>query len=156
MSAIGVGLLAPSEIAPKSATEVLDTAGQRQSKLARYAREFENAIEKALFLTAEQENVIRPNSVNTAQAEASALRLTMDFDRLTFSPEQMAIFERMNASGKLSDLTFFELLQNVFDFPQGWTPEEEVKRKAAQRAMEPEPIMTPGEKLQASREPVIG
>lgn len=141
MSAIGVGLLAPTQVSAKSATEVLDTAGQRQSKLARYAREFENAVEKAFVFTAEQENVIRPNSVNMGEAEKSALKLTMDFDRLTFNAEQMGIFERMNASGKLSDLTFFELLENIFDFPADWSPEEEVKRKAEQRAGEPKPVV---------------
>lgn len=144
MAAIGVGLLAPSELAPKSATEVMDTAGQRQSKLARYAREFENAVEKAFYFTAEQWNVIRPNLVNLGEAEKSALKLTMDFDRLTFNAEQMGIFERLNTAGKLSDLTFFELLQNVIDFPQGWTPEVETKRLLSQQMdeiiVEPPPL----------------
>jgi hypothetical protein len=154
MDAIGVGLLAPTQVGTKSATEVLDTAGQRQSKLARYARTFENAIEKAFYFTGEQWNVIRPGLVNMSDAEKQSLKLKMDFDRLTFSPEQLAVFERLVANGDLSHLTLFEVLQNVVDFPPEWTPEVEAARLAKEKAaMEPEePVMTSAQKLNAARE----
>jgi hypothetical protein len=63
------------------------------------------------------------------------LKLKMDFDRLTFSPEQLAVFERLVANGDLSHLTLFEVLQNVVDFPAKWTPELEVQRLAAENAV---------------------
>lgn len=147
MSALGVGMLQPTELAPKSATEVMDTAGQRQSKLARFAREFENAIEKAFWFTAEQWNVIRPNLVDLGEAEKASLKLKMDFDRLTFNIEQIAFFERIRTSGNLSRLTFFELLQNIWDMPKGWEPKIEVQRLKDEAILNPAPAIP--EKLQS-------
>jgi hypothetical protein len=59
MAKIGIGMFQPTIVAPRSATEVMDTAGQRESKLAMYAREFENAIEKALYIMGEILNAIK-------------------------------------------------------------------------------------------------
>ena len=129
MASIGVGMLAPSDVAPKSATEVLDTSGQRQSKLARYAREFENAVEKAFYITAEILNIIGgKNTIDLSTVEKSSLKLKMDFDRLTFTPEKLKLFQDLLASGDISRLTFFEILGKSQDMPQNWSPEEEEKR----------------------------
>lgn len=135
MAAIGVGMLAPTEIAPKSATEVLDTAGQRQSKLARYAREFENVVEKAFYITAEVLRVINGTaSIDLNESEDVSLKLMMDFDRLTFTPERMQIFKDLMANGDFSRLTFFEILEKSEDMPENWTPELEVKRLKEEEA----------------------
>ncbi len=129
MAAIGVGMLAPSEVAPKSATEVLDTAGQRQSKLARFAREFENSVEKAFYFTAEYlKNINGAASIDLDTAEDVSLKLRMDFDRLTFTPERMQIFKDLMANGDFSRETFFEILAKSEDMPEDWTPELELKR----------------------------
>jgi len=129
MAAIGVGMLAPSDVAPKSATEVLDTSGQRQSKLARYAREFENAVEKAFYITAEILNIISGvGTIDLSTVEDVSLKLKMDFDRLTYTPERMAFFERLLDSGNISRMTFFEILAKSQEMPPNWTPEEEEKR----------------------------
>ncbi len=142
MAAIGVGMLAPSEVAPKSATEVLDTAGQRQSKLARFAREFENCIEKAFFFTAEYIKIISgAGAINLNQTENSNLQLKMDFDRLTFTPEQLQFFVQLLAGGNLSNETFLEMLPTFMDMPQGWTKEIEMTRIKADRANEPKPVV---------------
>lgn len=139
MAAIGVGMLAPSEVAPKSATEVLDTAGQRQSKLARYAREFENAVEKAFYFTSEYLKSMG-RGVDLKLAEGTSLKLKMDFDRLTFSPEKMGIFKELVKDRNLSHQTFFEILEKMVDMPEGWTAEVEVERLAAEEAKLPKPI----------------
>lgn len=132
IAAIGIGMLAPREIAPRSATEVLDTAGQRQSKLARFAREFENAVEKALYITAEYLKVIHgAGSVDLKETEDVSLKLKMDFDRLTFDPQKIAVFEKLLANGDISHETFFEILGRSMEMPEGWTPELEVQRLAA-------------------------
>lgn len=129
MAAIGVGMLAPSDVAPKSATEVLDTAGQRQSKLARFAREFENSVEKAFYFTAEYLKIIKGSkAVDLEQAENTNLKLTMDFDRLTFSAEQWKLIVQLFEDGDLSHETFFELLPTYIEMPQGWTAELERQR----------------------------
>lgn len=140
MSAIGVGMLVPSDMSPKSATEVVDTAGQRQSKLARFARDFENCVEKAFYHTAEYLKIIRGSAaVDLNQAENTSLKLKMDFDRLTFSPDQMAIARELLANGDLSHETFFEMLPNVIDMPKGWTPEIEKQRLSSD-----EPVINAG------------
>jgi hypothetical protein len=129
MSSIGVGMLAPTEFAPRSATEVVDTAGQRQSKLARHAREFENGTEKAFYFTAQlKQGISGAGSINLNETEKTALKLKMDFDRLTYSPEQMEIMTKLFESGDLSHKTFFELIETSFTMPKDWTPEEELKR----------------------------
>lgn len=128
MSAIGVGMLAPTDIAPRSATEVIDTAGQRQSKLARYAREFENCVEKAFYFTSEYLKAIGGSSVNLDQAENTSLKLTMDFDRLTFSLDQWKLLSQLFENGDLSHETFFELLPTFIDMPAGWTWQKEIER----------------------------
>ncbi len=129
MAAIGVGLLAPSEVAPKSATEVVDTAGQRQSKLARFAREFENSVEKAFYFTAElKQDISGAGAIDLKDTENTSLKLKMDFDRLTFRPEQMAFIERLATENKLSLETWLELLPNLIEMPQGWSAEEELER----------------------------
>lgn len=131
MKELGVGMLAPEALATRTATEVMDTAGQRQSKLARFAREFENAVEKMFYFMAEQLNMIQPNAVNLDEAEDTALALKLDFDRLTFSTDQMTFFSNLLAAGDISHETFWELFSRVWDMPEGWTPELEKLRLTA-------------------------
>ena len=129
IAGIGVGMLQPSQVAPKSATEVLDTAGQRQSKLARYAREFENSLEKAFYFIAEYHNIINGGSkIDLDAAEDIDVRLKMDFDKLTYDTDRIAFLKDLLMSGDLSHTTFYEMLPNFIEMPQGWTAEKERQR----------------------------
>jgi hypothetical protein len=144
MAAIGVGLLAPTQIAPKTATEVIDTAGQRQSKLARYAREFENVVEKAFYITGEVLQMIRGiGAIDLKEFENASLKLKMDFDRLTFDADQMKFFTDLRTTGNLSLETFWQMVGRVWDMPEGWSPELEKQRLASEPKPTPEPPVTP-------------
>lgn len=144
---IGVGMVAPSDMtAVRTATEVIDNAGQRQSKLSRMARNFENAMEKALFIMGEYINSIQgKNTVNLKTRsvanrddpnaepliEEVRMRLKIDYDRLTFSMDQIQFFSDLVDSGKLSLETFLRWLDQVMDMPPGFDVETEMKRIAA-------------------------
>ena len=121
-------MLSPSDVAPKSATEVVDTAGQRQSKLAYFAREFENCVEKAFYFTLKILQQIGGAAVDLTQAEGTTLKLKMDFDRLTFTPERLQVFKDLLANGDMSRMTFWELVEKSEDMPEDWTPELEIQR----------------------------
>ena len=124
---IGVGMLAPSETTPtKTASEVIDTAGQRQSKLAYFAREFENCVEKAFYFTMMYQKNIGGKAVEVT--DETALKLKMDFDRLTFTPQKLQVFKDLVANGDMSRLTFWELVAKSEEMPEGWTAELEVER----------------------------
>lgn len=134
MAKIGVGMFAPSNLMQvRTATEVADTAGARQSKLAGYARQWVNAIEKALYLTVLYINAIKgPKTIDEATAEKmQTMPLKVDYDRLTFSQEQLQFFSDMVDSGKLSLQTFLEWLPQVADMPPEFSPKDEMKRIAA-------------------------
>ena len=133
---LGVGMLAPTEASPKTASEVIDTAGQRQSKLAWYAREFENCVEKAFYFT-----MLYLKSIGGAAVEVTdetTLKLKMDFDRLTFTPEKIQVFKDLLANGDMSRLTFWEMIAKSEEMPEKWTPEVEIERldKEEQKAQE--------------------
>lgn len=131
---IGVGMLAPSEaMAVKTATQVIDDADTRQSKLARLTRDFENCVEKALYATAEIINSIRgKNTINLDNAEQKAkLKLQIDYDRLTFSMDQLQFFSDLVDSGKLSLDTFLKWLDQVMEMPADFDPAVELKKIAA-------------------------
>jgi hypothetical protein len=121
----------PSEVAPRSATEVMDSAGLRESKLSARTRRFENAVEKALYITAEIINAIRgAKTINLDQQEASKLKLKIDYARLTFNVEQMRLFSDLVKDGNLSRKTLLELLEKVMEMPEGWKVSEELSRIA--------------------------
>lgn len=153
MAKIGVGMLAPADqpAGVRTATEVMDTAGQRQSKLSNLARQFENAFEKALYLTAEYINAIKgPKTINLDDAEETVkMRLKIDYERLTFSLDQLLFFSDLVDSGKLSLMTFLQWLPQVADMPPGFDPAEELKRIAAVNTIvtEPPPSKTPPGKM---------
>jgi hypothetical protein len=131
MAAISVSMLAPTDIiGMRTATEVADTAGQRQSKLAKLAREWENAMEKALYFLAEYVNAIRGSKIIDLDdaEEMTKMRLKIDYNRLTFSLDQLHFFSDLVDSGKLSLQTFLEWLPQVADMPQGFDPGEEMRR----------------------------
>ncbi len=142
MTSIGVGMLAPSDIiGVRTATEVMDNAGQRQSKLAKLAREWANAVEQALYMTAELINEIKGQKIIDLEnaEERTKMSLRVDYDRLTFSVEQLGFFNDMVDSGKLSLRTFLEWLPQVTDMPPGFDPEVELKRLADVNRIETEP-----------------
>jgi hypothetical protein len=150
MAEIGVGMLAPSDVATiKTAAEVMDTAGQRQSKLASYTRQYENAIERALYVTAQVINAIKgPKTIDLDNAEEKTkMRLQIDYDRLTFSLAQLEFFNNLVDSNKLSLQTFLEWLPQVADMPPGFSVEEELKRIAAVNSIivekKPAPVPDP-------------
>ncbi len=129
---IGGGMFAPSQVAPRSATEVMDTAGQRESKLAAYARKFENAVEKALYVTAEIINAMKGAlTINLTDQEKSKLKLKLDLTRLTFSAQQAQLFSDLVVEGNLSRETFLQLLEKMIDMPEGWTVDEEMQKIAS-------------------------
>jgi|GEM_PF-4419688 len=128
MARIGVGMFAPSDASPRSATEVVDSAGRRESKLARYARSFENMIEKLLYMTGEVYNSIIPRTVDLSGQESSRLRLKIDYDRLTFSVDQMRMYADLVDGGKLSLRTFLELLSERTDLTPDFSVEDEMQR----------------------------
>jgi hypothetical protein len=149
MAALGVGMMAPTEIAAaKTAAEVMDTAGKRQSKLANYTRQWENAIEKALYFTALYINAIKGDgTIDLADAEElTKMRLKIDYDRLTFSIQQLQFFNGLVDSGKLSLSTFLHWLPQVADMPPGFDPEEEIKKIALEKP-KAEPTVTDVEKV---------
>lgn len=146
----GVGMLAPTEMtAIRTATEVIDNAGTRESKLARLTRDFENCVERALYATAEMINAIRgKDEINLEDAEQKAkLKLKINYDRLTFSLEQVTMFSDLVDSGKLSLKTFLTCLATAMDMPEDFEVDEELKRIAAVTSIETEddPKPNPGD-----------
>mgnify|MGYP003393076883 CR=1 FL=1 len=142
MTRIGTGMMAPADTtAIRTATEVIDSAGQRQSKLARLARDFENAIEKALYVTAEVYNAIfGAKTIDLAATEdKTKLKLKIDYDRLTFTMEQVGFFSDLVDSGKLTLLTFLTWLSDAYDMPPGFDPQKEVKDLANANVIETAP-----------------
>lgn len=135
MAKIGVNLFSPSSVAPRSATEVMDNAGQRQSLVAKYTREFENAIEQVIFMMGEVMNSIIPNTVNLSEQEVSKLKLKIDYDRLTFSVEQVRLYSDLVDSGKMSLETFLEFLANLVELPSKFSVQSELDRIAKQGAI---------------------
>lgn len=135
MARIGVGMLMPSEVSPRSATEVLDSAGKSQSKLAKYTRDFENMIEKALYITGQVFNSIIPNTVDLSEQEVSKLRLKIDYDRLTFSADVLRLYGDLVDNGRLSLRTFLEMLKNAPEIPDTFSVEDELKRISDQTAI---------------------
>jgi hypothetical protein len=131
MAKIGIGMFQPSMVAPRSATEVMDTAGQRESKLAKYAREFENAVEKALYIMGEIINAMKPKTVDLTDQAKSKLKLKMNYDRLTFPIEQIQFLSSLVDEGKLSLETFLDMLWMGLDMPQGTSAESELKKITA-------------------------
>lgn len=153
MGRIGVGMLAPTDLtAIRTATEIVDTASQRQSKLARFARNFENAVEKALYTTAEIINgILGSSTINLDDAEQTAkMKLQIDYDRLTFTMDQIQFFSDLVDGGKLSLETFLKWLRQVMDMPADFDPEQELKKIAAVNTivtekMPPKPEPRPNE-----------
>jgi hypothetical protein len=132
MAKIGIGMFQPSVVAPRSATEVMDTVGQRESKLAKYAREFENAVEKALYIMGEIINGIKgASTVDLGDQAKSKLKLKMNFDRLTFPIEQIQFLSSLVDEGKLSLETFLDMLWMGLDMPQGTSAQTELKKITA-------------------------
>jgi hypothetical protein len=87
-------------------------------------------------------NVIKgKNTVNLNDAEKLNLKLKLDYDRLTFSLQQLQFFGQLVDTGKLSLQTFLEWLPQVADMPEGFNVEEELKRIAAYEALKPKPIV---------------
>lgn len=128
MAKMGVGMLAPSLVA-RTAMEVADSAGQRESKLSKLARDFENAVEKALYITAEYINAIRGRgTIDMDKVEHVDLQLKIDYNRLTFSMEQLKFFSDLVDTGKLSLETFLDLLPQVADMPAQFDPKTELHR----------------------------
>lgn len=139
MARFGIGMLSPSDLDQiRTATEVMDSAGQRQSKLSKRAREWENMMEKALYAMARWVNEIKGrNTIDLENAEEKTkLKLKIDYDRLTFSLDQLNFFNTLVDSGKLSLQTFLEWLPQVADMPQGFDPTEELRRIASVNAIE--------------------
>lgn len=137
----GVGMLAPTEMtAIRTATEVIDNAGTRESKLARLTRDFENCVERALFATAEIINAIRGSkTIDLENAEQKAkLKLKINYDRLTFSLDQINMFSDLVDGGKLSLKTFLTCLATATDMPDDFDVDEEMKRIAAVNSIETE------------------
>jgi hypothetical protein len=132
MQKFGLGMFAPTEVAPKTATEIEDASGRRESKLARYARQWQNAVEKALYITAEYINAIKGKAtINLTDAEKGDLKMNIDYNRLTFSLEQMRLFDQLNSKGLLSNKTFLEKLALITEID----PVEEEKRLKAEAPM---------------------
>jgi len=138
----GVGMFVPAEMtAIRTATEVIDNAGTRESKLARLTRDFENCVERALYATADIINKIRGSkTINLEDAEQKAkLKLKIDYDRLTFNMEQVGFFSDLVDSNKLSLRTFLTCLQTAMDLPDDFDVEKEMERIAAVNSIETDP-----------------
>lgn len=128
MAKIGLGMMTPSLVA-RTALEVADVAGQRESKLSKLARDFENAVEKALYITAQIINAIRGRkTIDLDKAEDLDLQLKIDYNRLTFSMEQLQFFSDLVDGGKLSLETFLEWLPQVADMPASFSPDDEMRK----------------------------
>lgn len=130
IAVVGAGMVAPSDvIQTRTATEVADTAGQRQSKLSFLAHIFANSLEKLLYMTAEYINEIQgKNTINLNEAEAKTrLKLKIDFGRLTFSLEQMRFFSDLVDRGVLTKETYLKWLSGQVDFPEGFDLDEELE-----------------------------
>jgi hypothetical protein len=113
---------------PRTATEIEDTAGHRESKVARLTRKWQNCVERALYATADYIKNIKGKSINLNDAEKAKLKMILDYDRLTFSIDQLRAFDLLNDKGKISDKTFLEKLAIVTEIdPQ----EEEIRLKEA-------------------------
>lgn len=150
MAKIGVGMLEPNDVASvRTATEVMDTSGQRKSKLAALMRKWQNAIEKALYATAKLINAIKnpggskPTIDLENEEERTKMRLKIDYERLTFTLEQLTFFSDLVDSGKLSLATFLEWLPQVADMPPGFDWKKELQKVANMDSIETEDPANP-------------
>lgn len=154
MAALGYGMLAPNDMATiRTAAEVLDNAVQRQSRLAGYARKWENLIEKALYGTAVIINGIKGKVIDlSAVEETTRMKMKMDYDRLTFSQEQLSFIKDLVDSGMLSLDTFLHWLPMLVDLPPGFDPELEKKKIAAFGGLIEEEVETPNKDVDLETE----
>lgn len=141
MSKLGLELLSPTENeSAKTATEIMSDNSQSQSDLAVMAKNLETATEQAIYFTGEMINAIfGANTVNLSEAERNKFKLKIDYNKLSFTVEQMALFSNLVDTGKMTLETFLKWLSQIADMPKDYSPEKEAQMLRAQKAEITEP-----------------
>lgn len=137
MAKLGIEKFAPTEQGTtKTATEVGSDNRKELSEISVMAANLENAVEQAFYFTAEVNNAIKGSSspINLSETERSKLKLNIDYDKLTYSLDQLQFLNSLVDSGRLSLQSFLEMLPRVTSLPKGYDPETEVKRILDERS----------------------
>jgi hypothetical protein len=113
----------------RTATEVGSDNRREMSDLAVMAKNLENTVDSAFDATIQYLQLIRSEgAVNIAEEERASLSLNIEYDKLTFSAEQMQMLSDWQDRGLLSKETLLELLPQFVDMPKGWSSNEELER----------------------------
>lgn len=119
----------------KTATEVVTGKKEEMSEVAVMAQNLENAGDTIIdFVIAQFKNIRSEATVNVKRNEDLAFKI--DYDRLTFSLDQMRYISEQVDSGRLSNTTFYEMLGRFLDMPKDWKPEDEPARIAQDRGQD--------------------
>jgi hypothetical protein len=76
--------------------------------------------------------------------DGAKLKLNINWDKLTFSIDQLNFLNTLVDSGKLSIQTFLQFLPQVMDMPKEFNPVDELKLIAAEKAANPPEAAQPG------------
>lgn len=134
MAKMGLEKFAPIDEINKTAYEVGSDNRQQMSEISVIAKNLETAFEQAIYFTAELMNSIKTkDTISLTDAEKSSLKLNIDYDSLVLSPQEWAIASSLVDKKQLSLQTFLEWLQTMTNMPKGFSPEEELKRLAAEK-----------------------
>lgn len=139
MAKMGIEKYAPlQDLSNKTAFEISSDNQKEMSQVALMAKNLEDAVEQALYLTAELNNSIQGSSTtNLTDTEDSEFKLNINYDRLTFSIEQLNFVNTLVDSHKLSLQTFWEWLPQVMRLPKDFSPETELERLKGEASLLP-------------------
>jgi hypothetical protein len=127
MAKMGVEKFAPvEEGVDKTAFEVGSDNRKTMSEVGVMAKNLEDGVELAFYYTGLYFNAIQQS--NTVNADDLKVRLQLDYDKLTFSTEQIRLFKELSEGGNLSRQTLLEMLPVIAEMPEDFDPEEELKR----------------------------
>lgn len=135
MAKLGIEKFAPqSDNNTKTATEINTDNEKEMSEAAVWAANLENTVEQAFYFTAELTNSIKgAGYINLGDAEKSKLKLNIEYDKLTYSMEQLQFLNQLMKDGIVSRLTFLEVLPRIMSMPKGFNPSDEIERIIEER-----------------------
>jgi hypothetical protein len=137
MAKMGIEKFAPVEDAvQKTAFEVGSDNRRSMSEIGLMAKNLEDGVELAFYYTGLYLNAI--GAKNTVDADNLKLRLQLDYDKLTFSLDQIRLFKELADAGYLSKQTLLEMLPVIAEMPEEFDVMEEMRRildESAERAV---------------------
>lgn len=135
MAKLGVEKFAPVvDGTNKTAMEVGSDNRKEMSAIAVMAANLETCVEQAFYFTAEVTNAMKgAGTINLGEAEKAKLKLNIEYDKLTYSIDQLEFLNKLVDSGRLSLQSFLEMLPRVTSLPKGYDAAMEAKRIIEER-----------------------